>query len=122
MADILPPAPIGAPFASYTWDDWYRKVRDAINNATEVDWNIVINKPTTLAGYGITNGVSITGTETISNKTHTVVGGAVLKITGTPTDGTAAATATLTNGPVVGNPTKWLAIDDNGTIRYFPVW
>lgn len=32
MADILPPAPIDAPFASYNWVDWYKKVRDAINS------------------------------------------------------------------------------------------
>jgi hypothetical protein len=62
MADILPPAPIGSPFASYNWDDWYRKVRDAINNASEIDWNIIINKPTTLTGYGITDATPATRT------------------------------------------------------------
>lgn len=39
MADILPPAPIDAPFASYNWTDWYKKVRDAINNAGSVLWS-----------------------------------------------------------------------------------
>jgi len=32
------------------------------------------------------------------------------------------ATATLTNAPVAGNPTKWIPINDNGTIRYIPAW
>lgn len=39
MADILPPAPVDAPFASYNWADWYKKVRDAINAAGNVSHN-----------------------------------------------------------------------------------
>jgi len=39
MADILPPAPIDAPFSSYNWADWYKKVRDAINAGAEVAWS-----------------------------------------------------------------------------------
>ena len=38
---------------------------------------------------------------------------------------TAGATGnapTLTAGPVTGNPTKWIAIDDNGTVRHIPAW
>lgn len=38
------------------------------------------------------------------------------------TDHAAAQTATMTNGPAAGNPTKWIAIDDNGTTRYIPAW
>lgn len=38
------------------------------------------------------------------------------------TDGAGAQVATLTNGPSAGNPTKWIAIDDNGTTRYIPTW
>lgn len=34
----------------------------------------------------------------------------------------AAQTATLTNGPVAGNPTKWVQINDNGTLRSIPTW
>lgn len=30
--------------------------------------------------------------------------------------------ATLGNSPIAGNPTKWIKIDDNGTIRYIPTW
>ena len=56
MADILPPAPIDAPFASYNWTDWYKKVRDAINNSSSVAWSIITGKPTTLVGYGMTDG------------------------------------------------------------------
>ncbi len=38
------------------------------------------------------------------------------------TDGAAAAAGTLLNAPVAGNPTKWVAINDNGTTRYIPTW
>jgi hypothetical protein len=37
-------------------------------------------------------------------------------------NGAAAQSATLTNAPVAGNPTKWIAISDNGTTRYIPTW
>lgn len=30
--------------------------------------------------------------------------------------------ASITNAPVGGNPTKWVAILDNNTIRYIPTW
>lgn len=38
------------------------------------------------------------------------------------TNGAAAQTATMTNGPTAGNPTKWIPINDNGTTRYIPSW
>jgi hypothetical protein len=38
------------------------------------------------------------------------------------TNGAAANTGTLTNAPAVGNPTKWVPINDNGTTRYIPAW
>lgn len=56
MADILPPAPVDAPFGSYNWYDWYKKVRDAINTGANVAWTSITGKPTTLAGFGITDG------------------------------------------------------------------
>lgn len=38
------------------------------------------------------------------------------------TDGTGVATGTLTNAPASGNPTKWIEINDNGTVRKIPAW
>jgi hypothetical protein len=38
------------------------------------------------------------------------------------TNGAAANAGTLTNAPAVGNPTKWIPINDNGTTRYIPAW
>lgn len=49
-------------------------------------------------------------------------GGTLLGTTTALTNGAAAQTATLTNGPTAGNPTKWIPINDNGTTRYIPAW
>jgi len=45
MAEILPPPPIGEPFASYQWDDWYRKVRQTINDGQTISWAAITGKP-----------------------------------------------------------------------------
>lgn len=45
MAEILPPPPVGEPFASYQWDDWYRKVRKTINDGQTVAWASITGKP-----------------------------------------------------------------------------
>ena len=37
-------------------------------------------------------------------------------------NGAGTAAGTLTNAPVAGDPTKWIAINDNGTTRYLPAW
>lgn len=55
--------------------------------------------------------------------TITVSGGAQFVTTSSDlTNGAGAAAGTLTNAPVSGNPTKWIGINDNGTIRYIPTW
>jgi hypothetical protein len=47
----------------------------------------------------------------------------LMKISGASfADGAGAQAGTLTNSPAVGNPTKWIPIDDNGTTRYIPAW
>lgn len=43
MSDIIPPSPIDAPFGSYNWQDWYFKVRTAINNAQNISWSQINN-------------------------------------------------------------------------------
>lgn len=49
-------------------------------------------------------------------------GGVLLKTRAALTDGAAASLGTLTNAPAVGDPTKWIPINDNGTTRYIPAW
>lgn len=38
------------------------------------------------------------------------------------TNGAGVLAGTLGNSPAVGNPTKWIPVDDNGTTRYVPAW
>lgn len=38
------------------------------------------------------------------------------------TNGAGSGAGTLTNAPAAGNPTKWIEINDNGTIRKIPAW
>lgn len=53
----------------------------------------------------------------------TVPGGAQFITTNTAlTDGAGASAGTITNAPAAGNPTKWIGINDNGTIRKIPAW
>lgn len=37
-------------------------------------------------------------------------------------NGSGGNAGTLTNAPAAGNPTKWIPINDNGTLRYIPAW
>jgi len=37
-------------------------------------------------------------------------------------DGSSSNSATLTNAPAAGNPSKWVKIDDDGTTRWIPTW
>ena len=53
MATKLPPAPTGVPPGHPFWNDWYEKLRDLVDKTTSIDWSIVTNTPTTLAGYGV---------------------------------------------------------------------
>lgn len=66
----------------------------------------------------------IYGNATIEvNNSLKVPGGAVFLLTsGALTNGAGAAAGTLTNAPTAGNPTKWIGINDNGTVRYIPAW
>lgn len=71
MADILPPAPVDAPFTSYSWSDWYKKVRDAINSASVVAWSSITGTPTTVTGYGITDAATLNGSSRVTQGTDT---------------------------------------------------
>jgi len=55
----LPPLPTGVAPGSGYWNDWYEKLRTIINSITSgVAWSLITGTPTTLAGYGITDGQS----------------------------------------------------------------
>lgn len=52
----------------------------------------------------------------------TLPGGTLLTTSAALTNNAAASAGTLTNAPAVGNPTKWIPINDNGTTRNIPAW
>lgn len=135
MANLLPPLPVGIVPGSGYWNDWYEKLRTMINSVVVngISWALVSGKPTTVAGFGITDAVTLTGAETITNKTMsgpsvTVTGdvtagsGTLIKSSVSLTNGAGGAAGTLLNAPVAGNPTKWIKIIDNGVTRYIPSW
>ncbi len=52
-----------------------------------------------------------------------VTSGPMLHASSAPlANGAAQSAGTLNNAPIPGNPTKWIAIDDAGTIRHIPTW
>jgi hypothetical protein len=56
----LPPQPLGVPPGSSYFNDWYEKLRTFVEQiTTSVAWSIITGTPTTLAGYGITNGQTV---------------------------------------------------------------
>jgi hypothetical protein len=109
----LPPQPIGVTPGSSYWNDWYEKLRTFVEQiTTSVDWSIITGKPTTLAGYGITNGQTTlvnsaglaaalsdeTGTGlAVFNNSPTLVTPAIGAATGT--------SVALTGGITTGNTT-----------------
>lgn len=76
------------------------------------------NTPTLITpAIGAATGTSLVLTGNITTGT-----GTLHKTTTALTNGAGAAAGTLANAPAAGNPTKWVPIDDNGTIRYIPTW
>lgn len=71
-------------------------------------------------GQQQSDNVDVTGggiTASITDDTTNLIASSVTLV-----DGSGANTATLTNSPASGDPTKWVAFDDNGTTRYIPAW
>lgn len=72
----------------------------------------------------VSNGAGSVTIATTSSITATLTDNStdLIKSSSTLTNGAGAAIGTLTNAPAAGDPTKWVAIDDNGTTRYIPAW
>lgn len=62
---LIPPMPTGVVPGSAYWNDWIEKLRDLINGfATGFPFSAITGKPTTLSGYGITDGQSTSQKDT----------------------------------------------------------
>lgn len=100
----------------------------AIAQNAKMDWRTTVSATVPTYRLSLLNNadteilqVSQLGAVTLAaGLTH---GSATLLTTSTAlTNGAAAQTGTLTNGPTAGNPTKWIPVNDNGTTRYIPAW
>ena len=113
------------------WDQsWFRrfltdhlKLADA-RNATGTNGITISGNITQFATIGLAGPVTIPAPP--SGDTLTVApsfsSGALIATSAALASGAGASVGTLTNAPSAGNPTKWIKINDNGTIRSIPAW
>lgn len=80
--------------------------------------------PTAGANVTMTNRWSLhaSGGAYVEGTLQLAGGSSLLKTNAALTAGATGNAPTLTAGPVAGNPTKWIAINDAGTTRYIPTW
>lgn len=103
-----------------------------IGSGSASDFAIRATGQLALATNGTNIRVSITtaGNVTVaapsSGQTFTVApspaAGELIATSSALTTGAGASAGTLTNAPSAGNPTKWIKINDNGTVRSVPAW
>ncbi len=124
MANKLPPLPVGVAPGSGYWNDWYEKLRTLINGfADSIPWSIITGKPTTIAGYGITDAYTetevdslLSAKEATANK-NTNNGYAGLNAVGRTTKG-----VDTTDDVIIDLATKGLVLKDTqGTPHYWRV-
>lgn len=124
MANKLPPLPVGVAPGSGYWNDWYEKLRTLINSFMDsIPWSIITGKPTTVAGYGITDAYTETEVDTLlsakentANK-NTNNGYAGLNAVGRTTQG-----IDNTDDIIVDTNVKGLVLKDNaGTPHYWRI-
>lgn len=116
---LLPPLPPGTPIGSGWFNDFIEKVRYQVNNLlTQLDWNLIVNKPTTLAGYGITDAQNISGKDSASGYAGLNSASRIVKGVDTTDD---VIVDDATNGLVLkdtqGTPHYWrVTVDNTGTL------
>lgn len=74
------------------------------------------------ATAGVLNWRDQNGIETTLSRTTAGQLASTNAAAGAYTNNAGAAAGTLNNAPAAGNPTKWIPINDNGTIRNIPAW
>lgn len=109
---LLPPLPPGTQVSSGWFIDFIEKIRYQVNQLlTQLDWNLIVNKPTTLAGYGITDPVELTTNKNANS------GYAGLNSVGRITKG-----VDTTDDVIVDDNTNGLVLKDNaGTPHYWRI-
>lgn len=98
----LPPLPVGVAPGSGYWNDWYEKLRVLINSIlTGVSWTLVTGTPTSLAGYGITDGQNTAQKDTANGYAGLNAVSRITKGVDTTDD---VITDSTTKGPVMKSP------------------
>lgn len=90
---------------------------------TSIPMSLRIN---TVEAIGISVNRNVSVGAPVSGQTFTVApspaAGELIATSSALTTGAGASAGTLTNAPSAGNPTKWIKINDNGTVRSVPAW
>jgi hypothetical protein len=84
--------------------------------------NTVSNTISSTAAGNVTIAAPSAGVALTVAGSITLAGGQLLATSAALTNNAAANAGTLTNAPAIGNPTKWIPINDNGTVRNIPAW
>ncbi len=121
----------------YTWGTTRSSMTSTVDGVIRMATNAQTDFTRLILGTNDANGIAIKKNGTAFNFVlGNDTGDAAItssKVTTSATDffhntsaalanGAAAQVATMTNGPTAGNPTKWIAINDNGVTRYIPAW
>jgi hypothetical protein len=88
----------------------------SVDNTSDADKPVSIAQANALVEKADLAGAVFTGAVAVPG------GGNLLATTSALSNGAGSAPGTITNAPTAGNPTKWVAFDDGGTIRRFPSW
>lgn len=118
-----------------TYSATVQNLIDDLNNAPALQQGYDYNPSAVSITGGAMSGVTITSspidssaigdTTPSTGKFTDITNGnaaALIKTSVALNNGAAAAAATFLNAPVAGNPTKWAPVNDNGTIRYVPLF
>lgn len=110
---LIPPTPVGGQFGSYTWQDWYNKVRLAINAAATISWSQITVfdpggiLPKTLGGTGTASPALVAGANiavTGAWPNSTVAFNGVLPVAN---GGTGSATPVISSGSGITVTGTW---------------
>lgn len=96
-------------------------LEDNLEIIRELDWNAIENKPTlgTVSSQDSSN-ISISGGSIDAALTNNAT--QLIATSQTLSNYSSDKAGTISNAPTVGNPTKWIKINDNGVSRYIPAW
>jgi len=73
-------------------------------------------------GNASTAALNLYGTNIVMNGVITTTSNVLGAAIGALLNGAGPNAGTLSNSPKAGNPTKWVPFNDNGTLRYIPMW